>query len=117
MKFFILALLASSSQAMTVHSMTGEPGIRYPDEPYRPPYLEKVAKDLSHNLEAQIPNSVPDEMQHILCMFEEYQGSAEWDRLGCDRWIDGNSTEPEKPKALAKLEVDQNYKMTLVSFP
>ena len=120
MKFSVLALLASSSQAMTVHSMVGEPGIRYPGEPYRPPYLEKVAKDLSNNLEQKIPNSVPDEMQHILCMFEEYAGSAEWDRLGCDRWIEGSGSgsgsgsEPSGPK---ELELDQQYRMTLVSFP
>ena len=118
MKFSVLTLLASGSQAIKVHSMAEKPGIRYPGEPYRPPYLEKVAKDLSNNLEKKIPNSVPDEMQHILCMFEEYAGSAEWDRLGCDRWIEGSGSgsgsEPSGPK---ELELDQQYRMTLVSFP
>ena len=93
--------------------MSEEPGIRYPGEPYRPPYLEKVAKNLNHNLKEQIPDSVPDEMHHILCMFEEYQGTAEWDRLGCDRWL---SSGPG-PDKLAELEENQSYRMTLVSFP
>ena len=117
MKFSVLTLLASGSQAIMVHSMVGKPGIRYPGEPYRPPYLEKVAKDLSHNLEEQIPDSIPDEMHHILCMFEEHAGTSEWERLGCDRWIGGNGTKPEKPKHPAGLELDQQYRMTVLSLP
>ena len=26
-------------------------------------------------------------MDHILCMFEEYEGTTEWERLGCSKWI------------------------------
>ena len=86
MKNICLGISASSTMAVKVSILTEDSHSLYPGVPYRPPYLEKVAHDLSANLHDQIPDTVPKEMNHILCMFEEYSGSAEWDRLGCDTW-------------------------------
>jgi len=117
MKNLCLALLASSCQAMKVSTLAEDVGERYPGEPYRPPYLEKVANDLSNNLHEQIPDSVPEEMDHVLCMFEEYHGSAEWDRLGCDRWLNGTSVGimPVTPSLPDKYMLDKTYRMTVES--
>ena len=86
MKNICLAISASSTMAMKVSTLTEDSHSLYPGEPYRPPYLEHVAHELNANLHDQIPDTIPKEMDHILCMFEEYSGSAEWDRLGCDTW-------------------------------
>ena len=97
MKNICLGISASSTMAMKVTTLTEDSHSLYPGEPYRPPYLEKVAHDLSANLHDQIPDTVPKEMDHILCMFEEYSGSAEWDRLGCDTWKnEGPESEGDK---------------------
>ena len=116
MKFFTLALLASSSKALKVSSLAEDAGYRYPGEPYRPPYLEKVSNDLSHNLHEQM-ESVPEEMDHILCMFEEYAGSAEWDRLGCDRWNEGHPNASQTPAMPDIFMLDKTYRMTVQSMP
>ena len=86
MKNICLGISASSTMAVRVSTLTEDSHSHFPGEPYRPPYLEHVAHELSANLHDQIPDTVPKEMDHILCMFEEYSGSAEWDRLGCDTW-------------------------------
>jgi hypothetical protein len=58
----------------SVHSSSfaeTERSSKYPGEPYRPPYLEKVVEDLNKDLKGQIPDSVPKEVNHLLCMFEK----------------------------------------------
>ena len=50
MKNILFALFAFNSQAMKVSTLVGDAGDRYPGEPYRPPYLEKVANDLNDDL-------------------------------------------------------------------
>ena len=87
-------LLTASSVASALKMKASADGDRYPGEPYRPPYLEKVTKDLSADLNQLIPDSVPEEMNHLLCMFEEYAGSEEWEKLGCDNFL---STTPATP--------------------
>lgn len=94
MKNICLIAAASSISALKIKTTVENEDERYPGEPYRPPYLEKVTKDLNKNLHEQIPDSVPKEMNHLLCMFEEYEGTAEWNRLGCDEFL-GN--EPALP--------------------
>ena len=92
-----ICLIAAFSTVSALKIKASIEGVRYPGEPYRPPYLEKVTKDLSANLNEQIPDSIPTEMNHLLCMFEEYSGTAEWERLGCDNFLTTLPAAPSKP--------------------
>jgi hypothetical protein len=95
MKNFFLLAAASQVQNIQIQS-TAELGVgptatassssSYPGQPYRSPYLEKVVKALSSNLNKQIPGQVPSEMDQLLCLFEAKEGTKEWTRLGCDKY-------------------------------
>ena len=94
MKYLSLFLAASSVSAIKVESK----GADYPGEPYRAPYLEHVTKELDEELETQLgAENVPEEMDHLLCMFETYAGTEEWEALGCDKWLEeGHEEEVEE---------------------
>ena len=49
-------LLTASSVTSALKMKASADGDRYPGEPYRPPYLEKVTKDLSADLNQLIPD-------------------------------------------------------------
>ena len=51
-----ICLIAASSAVSALKMKASTEGVRYPGEPYRPPYLEKVTKDLSANLNELIPD-------------------------------------------------------------
>lgn len=45
-----ICLLTATSMVSALKMKASADGDRYPGEPYRPPYLEKVTKDLSASL-------------------------------------------------------------------
>ena len=75
----------ASAQTEAFAETDAERSSSYPGQPYRPPYLEKVVKELAANLKEQIPDSIPESMNNLLCDFET-EDSKEWKRLECDKW-------------------------------
>lgn len=45
-------------------------------------------------------------MNHLLCMFEEYAGTAEWERLGCDSFLSTTPAGPSQPDLSCAATVD-----------
>lgn len=45
-------------------------------------------------------------MNHLLCMFEEYAGTAEWERLGCDSFLSTAPATPAQPDLSCAATVD-----------
>lgn len=97
MKSICLLLSVTISDAIKMESMSQSTKASYPGEPYRAPYLEHVSKDLESNLKEQIPDSIPLEMDHIMCMFETYENSTEWQRRNCAQFM------PAPPKKTYQL--------------
>jgi hypothetical protein len=87
MKNFFLIAAATQVLSVKIQSETATENEALVDasgESNRGPILEKVVNELSADLQQQIPDSVPEGMDRLLCDFET-EGSKEWDRLGCER--------------------------------